>query len=46
MIADKGADAPITKHENCGFTQIGHMGKVGFKFDRWLGTVLMQTSLK
>jgi L-amino acid N-acyltransferase YncA len=23
----------------------GHLGKVGFKFGRWLGTVLMQKSL-
>ena len=46
VIADKGADASITMHENFGFKQIGHMGKVGFKFDRWLGTILMQKSLK
>jgi len=46
VIADKGADASIRMHENFGFKRIGHMGKVGFKFDRWLGTVLMQKSLK
>jgi L-amino acid N-acyltransferase YncA len=46
VIADKGADASIQMHRNFGFKQIGHMGKVGFKFDRWLGTVLMQKSLK
>lgn len=46
VIADKGADASIRMHENFGFTQIGHMGRVGFKFGRWLGTVLMQKSLK
>ena len=33
-------------HEKFGFTKIGEMGKVGFKFGRWLGTVLMQKSLK
>ena len=44
--ADKGAEASIAMHENFGFKEIGHMGKVGFKFDRWLGTVLMQKSLK
>ena len=29
-----------------GFKEGGRMGKVGFKFDRWIGTVLMQKSLK
>jgi L-amino acid N-acyltransferase YncA len=46
VIADKGADASIHLHKTFGFKDIGHMGKVGFKFDRWLGTVLMQKSLK
>jgi L-amino acid N-acyltransferase YncA len=46
VIADKGADASIAIHKNFGFKEIGHMGKVGFKFGRWLGTVLMQKSLK
>ena len=45
-IADKGAEASIKMHENFGFTEIGRMGRVGYKFDRWLGTVLMQKSLK
>ena len=46
VIADKNADASIEMHKKFGFKEIGHMGKVGFKFDRWLGTVLMQKSLK
>ena len=46
VIADRGADASIEMHKKFGFKDIGHMGKVGFKFDRWLGTVLMQKSLK
>ncbi len=46
VIADKGADASIDLHRQYGFKEIGHMGKVGYKFDRWLGTVLMQKSLK
>lgn len=46
VIADRGAEASVRLHERFGFTQIGHMGRVGFKFDRWLGTVLMQKSLK
>jgi len=46
VIADRGAEASIHLHEKFGFRDIGHMGRVGFKFDRWLGTVLMQKSLK
>lgn len=46
VIADKGAEASIRLHEQFGFTEIGHMGKVGFKFGRWLGTYLLQKSLK
>ncbi|AGW42158.1 phosphinothricin acetyltransferase protein [Leifsonia xyli subsp. cynodontis DSM 46306] len=46
VIADKGAEASIKMHENFGFTEIGRMGRVGYKFERWLGTVLMQRSLK
>ncbi|MDH6180521.1 L-amino acid N-acyltransferase YncA [Microbacteriaceae bacterium SG_E_30_P1] len=46
VIADKGADASIALHKDFGFKEIGHMGKVGFKFGRWLGTVLLQKSLK
>jgi L-amino acid N-acyltransferase YncA len=46
VIADQNADASIRLHESFGFTEIGRMGRVGFKFDRWLGTVLLQKSLK
>jgi phosphinothricin acetyltransferase len=46
VIADSGADASIALHERFGFEEVGRMGKVGFKFNRWLGTVLLQKSLK
>lgn len=46
VVADQGAEASIALHEKFGFTEIGRMGRVGFKFDRWLGTVLLQRSLK
>jgi L-amino acid N-acyltransferase YncA len=46
VIADQGAEASIALHEGFGFVEIGRMGRVGFKFDRWLGTVLLQKSLK
>lgn len=46
VIADRGADASLRLHEKFGFKEVGRMGKVGFKFGRWLGTVLLQKSLK
>ncbi|MEJ3403452.1 N-acetyltransferase family protein [Rathayibacter sp. YIM 133350] len=46
VIADQGAEASLHLHEQFGFKEIGRMGRVGFKFDRWLGTVLLQKSLK
>jgi L-amino acid N-acyltransferase YncA len=46
VIADQGAEASLYQHEQFGFTEIGRMGRVGFKFDRWLGTVMLQKSLK
>lgn len=45
VISDKGAESSIAMHERFGFKHQGHLGKVGFKFGRWLGTVLMQKSL-
>ena len=46
VVADQGAEASIKLHQDFGFEEIGRMGKVGFKFERWLGTVLLQKSLK
>ncbi|HEX4058808.1 MAG TPA: GNAT family N-acetyltransferase [Galbitalea sp.] len=46
VIADRGADASIQLHKKLGFKESGRMGKVGFKFDRWLGTVTLTKSLK
>ena len=45
VISDKGAESSIALHQSFGFKHQGHLGKVGFKFGRWLGTVLMQKSL-
>ena len=45
VISDRGADASIALHEKLGFTEVGRMGRVGFKFGRWLGTVYLQKSL-
>jgi phosphinothricin acetyltransferase len=46
VIADKGAEASIAMHKRFGFKVVGHMGRVGFKFERWLGTYMLQKSLK
>jgi len=45
VISDSGADSSVRLHEQFGFKRQGHLAKVGFKFDRWLGTILMQKSL-
>jgi L-amino acid N-acyltransferase YncA len=45
VISDKGAEASIALHERLGFVEVGRMGRVGFKFGRWLGTVYLQKSL-
>lgn len=46
VIADSGAEASIALHRKFGFIESGRMGKVGFKFGRWIGIVMMQKSLK
>jgi len=46
VIADGGAEASIGLHRSLGFKETGRMGKVAFKFDRWIGTVMMQRTIK
>jgi phosphinothricin acetyltransferase len=46
VISDKGAEASIALHKKLGFVEVGRMGRVGFKFGRWLGTIYLQKSLK
>lgn len=45
VIADQGAEASLALHTKFGFVETGRMGKVGFKFERWVGIILMQRSL-
>jgi len=45
VISDSGAESSVRLHEQFGFKKQGHLGKVGYKFERWLGTILMQKSL-
>jgi len=46
VIADQGAEASIALHERYGFVESGRMGRVGYKFGHWVGTVMLQKSLK
>lgn len=45
VISDRGAEASVALHEGLGFVEVGRMGRVGFKFGRWLGTIYLQKSL-
>jgi L-amino acid N-acyltransferase YncA len=45
VISDDGADASVHLHHKLGFESIGHLTRVGFKFDRWVDTYLLQKSL-
>ncbi len=45
VISDKGAEGSIALHERLGFVEVGRMGRVGYKFGRWLGTIYLQKSL-
>ena len=45
VIADTGDPASVVLHERCGFVHAGRLRNVGFKHDRWLDTILMQTEL-
>jgi len=46
VISDQGAEASLALHQRFGFVETGRMGKVGFKFERWIGIILMQKSLE
>jgi L-amino acid N-acyltransferase YncA len=45
VIADTGDPASVVLHQRCGFVLAGRLRSVGFKHDRWLDTILMQTEL-
>jgi L-amino acid N-acyltransferase YncA len=45
VIGDSENTASIRVHEKLGFQHAGVLRNVGFKFDRWIDTVLMQLSL-
>src|SRR6516162_8921225 len=45
VIGDSANAASIGVHSRCGFQMIGTHPDVGFKFGRWLDTVMMQLAL-
>jgi L-amino acid N-acyltransferase YncA len=45
VIGDRGNAASIALHERMGFRLTGTFNAVGFKFGRWVDTVLMQRAL-
>ena len=45
VIGDSDNHASVRLHEKFGFRLVGVLEGVGFKFDRWLDTVLMQRRL-
>jgi L-amino acid N-acyltransferase YncA len=45
VIGDSAQLPSIALHEGCGFRRIGTLEAVGFKFGRWLDSVLMQRAL-
>jgi len=45
VIGDSGQVASIALHRAAGFQTVGTFAAVGFKFGRWLDTVLMQRPL-
>jgi len=45
VIGDSQQTASIALHRAAGFEHVGTLKSVGFKFDRWLDSVLMQRPL-
>lgn len=45
VIGDSGNDGSIAVHRKAGFQLVGTLHSVGFKFGRWVDTVLMQRPL-
>lgn len=45
VIGDSNQAASIGLHRACGFEHVGNLRNIGWKFDRWLDTPLMQRAL-
>jgi len=46
IIGDSANRASLLAHQRAGFRQVGTLKNVGWKFDRWLDTVIVQRSLE
>jgi len=46
VIGDSAHTASIELHRQAGFRHVGTLENVGFKFERWLDSVLMQRPLQ
>ncbi len=45
VIGDTANTASIALHGRCGFEPVGTLKSVGYKFDCWVDSVLMQRAL-
>lgn len=45
VIGDSANTASIELHRACGFARVGLLPSIGFKFGRWVDSVLMQRAL-
>jgi L-amino acid N-acyltransferase YncA len=45
VIAEAEDGASVALHRRAGFTEVGRLRHVGYKFDRWIDTILMQRTL-
>jgi len=45
VIGDSAQTPSIRLHASCGFAMVGTLKNIGFKFGRWLDSVLMQREL-
>ena len=46
VIADRGAEASIALHKKHGFTEQGHLAKVGIRFGKPIGSYLFSVNLR
>ncbi len=45
VVGDTGNDASIGLHEALGFERVGRLRSIGFKFGRWVDSVILQRAL-